>query len=132
MIEIPVIQLWIAVATLLLGGIGATIGAVWTISNKIRDIETATDKKLKEARDHHEKQLKEAQSEGDMKRDRIYNRFDEYKAHLESNFVRRDMCGLMHDETSKAVIRMTEEMAGMKIEMAALKEAVIKLQAVRA
>jgi uncharacterized oligopeptide transporter (OPT) family protein len=131
-INISVIQLWIAVATLLIGGVGATVGAVWTISNKIRDIETATDKKLKEARDHHEKQLKEAQAEGDLKRDRIYKRFDEYKTHLEQNFVRRDMCGLMHDATSKAVIRMTEEMAGMKIEMAALKEAVIKLQAVRA
>lgn len=131
MIEIPVLQLWLAVGTLLLGGIGATVGAVWTISNKIRDIEAGTDKKIKEARIEQDQKLKEAQAEGDEKRARIYARFDEYKTHLETNFVRRDMCGLMHNETAKGVARIADELALMKKELSEVKAIVIKLEAER-
>lgn len=132
MIEVSIVQLWLAVLTLILGGVGATVGAVWTISNKIRDIETSTDKKLKEHREEADQKLKDAQKEGDIKRDRIYKRFDEYKAHLEANFVRREMCGLMHDETAKAVSRMAEEMSDVKRELSEVKSIVIKLQAEKA
>lgn len=131
MIEIPVIQLWLAVLTLILGGVGATVGAVWTISNKIRDIEVSTERKIKKAQDEQEQRLKEAQEAGDEKRRRIYERFDEYKAHFESNFIRREMCGLMHNETSKAVTKLVSEVVELRKEIAEVKSVVIKMEAER-
>jgi hypothetical protein len=128
MIEISIIQLWLAVATLIVGGVGATITAVWTISNKIRDIETTTDKKLKEHRDEAEERLKEAIMAGDEKRGRIYQRFDEYKTHFEANFVRRELCSLLHADTAKAVSRIIEEVSALKKDLSEIKEIVLTLK----
>lgn len=131
MIELPVLQFWLGVTTLAIAGIGATVGAVWTISNKIHDIETTVDRKILESAEAHDRKLKEAQAEGDAKRQTIYRRFDEYKTHLEQNFVRREMCALMHNETAKAVARIADEMIDIKKELSEVKAIVITLQAER-
>lgn len=131
MIELPILQFWLGVLTLAIAGVGATVGAVWTISNKIHDIETTTDRKILEAVEAQDRKLKEAQAEGDSKRQTIYRRFDEYKNHLETNFVRREMCALMHNETAKAVTRIADEMSDIKKQLSEVKAIVITLQAER-
>ncbi len=60
-----------------------------------------------EAKCATKEELEKAKMEGDDKRARMYKRFDEYKTHLEANFVRRDMCVIMHNETAKAVSEMS-------------------------
>ena len=89
MIEINVLQFWLGVLVLLLGGIGTTIRAVYSIEGRFDTIVKEQDAKLNKAKD-----------EGDEKRRRIYERFDEYKTHLESNFVRWDMGALELEQAS--------------------------------
>ena len=118
MIEINVLQFWLGVFVLLLGGIGTTIRAVYSIEGRFDTIVKEQDAKLNKAKE-----------EGDEKRRRIYERFDEYKCHIESNFVRRDMCGLMHNETSKIVTALVQEIKELKRELSEVKAIVIGLQA---
>jgi len=47
-------------------------------------------------------ELKEAESSSAV--GRVYQRFDEYKQSMDINFVRRDMCSIMHDSTAVKLI----------------------------
>ena len=62
--------------------------------------------------------------ETDAKVGRMYKRFDEYKDHLEGNFVRRESCNLSHNATAEA-LRMAADEHRRSYEE--LKNAILKL-----
>lgn len=72
-----------------------------------------------------ESKITVAKDEGDAKRQRIYARFDEYKNFVETNFVRRDMCGLLHAGTASAVEKMTAKMDDLEKKMDDLRTIVL-------
>jgi len=61
-------------------------GAVWRVSNLLREFE----KKL-------ERKINVVEDDANQKRARIYERFDQYKKHLETEFVRVPMCLKTHE-----------------------------------
>lgn len=68
-------------------------------------------------------ELKEA--EQGEKVNRVYKRFDEYKTSMESNFVRREMCSLMHSGTTEQLNALSKKLDvnGEKLDALILKVA---------
>lgn len=66
-----------------------------------------------------------AKEEGDQKRQRIYSRFDEYKNFVETSFVRRDMCGLLHASTAQAVEKMIAKVDAVEAKLDELRTLVL-------
>jgi uncharacterized membrane-anchored protein YhcB (DUF1043 family) len=108
-------QFWVQTAIYILTGLLA-VARVGYVVGKI------------ESKCATKEELEKAKTEGDEKRSRIYQRFDEYKAHLETNFVRREICSLMHNETAKAVAELTRMVKEFGQTMTELKEIIIKLE----
>ena len=67
-------------------------------------------------------QLKEAEFDGKI--GRVYERFDEYKAHMEDGFIRKEMCQVLHESNANATNEFRKEMLrrmdSMEIKMDAL------------
>lgn len=70
--------------------LGIIIGATWKFGLEIRALYVAIDKAKKEL-----------QAEGVLERERIFQRFDEYKMKTETTFVRKDVCHLLHQQTAE-------------------------------
>lgn len=111
-------QFWLSIAVYIITGLVAVLRVGYIVGKM-------------EAKCATKEELERAKAEGDEKRARIYKRFDEYKTHLESNFVRREMCTLMHNETAKAVAGLTATVKELTDEIHELKTMVIQLQANR-
>ena len=85
---------------------------------KLLTIKTDFDSKI-------ENKITVAKDEGDVKRQRIYARFDEYKNFVETNFVRRDMCGLLHAGTASAVEKMMAKVDAVETKLDDLRTLVL-------
>ena len=111
-------QFWVSIAVYIITGLVAVLRVGYIVGKM-------------EAKCATKEELEKAKAEGDEKRARMYKRFDEYKVHLENNFVRRDMCTLMHNETAKAVAVLTATVKELTEEIHELKTIVVQVQASR-
>lgn len=99
---------------LFVGGLLGTVWRIsWIVSNALSDMKREYNALL---------DLKEA--EFDSKIGRVYQRFDEYKVHMENNFIRKDMCSVMHTANANATEEFRKEMLrrmdSMEVKMDAL------------
>ena len=62
--------------------------------------------------------LKEA--EFDSKIGRVYQRFDEYKTCLESSFIRKEMCDVVHNSTAVAMMEVVKRLDKVETKIDAL------------
>jgi hypothetical protein len=97
-------EFWLQTAVYLIGGACAVVAVAFRIGRMEARFATKSD-------------LEKAQSEGNEKRARIYTRFDEYKTHLENNFVRRDMCGQMHISNKDELARIDKQYTDFRHEI---------------
>lgn len=124
-LHLPVnwIQFWISMFVYLVMGLGAVITVTWKISSKLNsmkadlnksvsDLKTYHDVDMKSMNDKFEASLSAAIENGNTKRNRIYERFDEHKKTIEELYVRRDMCSTLHTATSQGVTEFKIEMRG--------------------
>jgi hypothetical protein len=121
------IELWqfIVGILIIIGGLlGTAMRVGFVVASAIAKIneQMATDK----AEFHALLELKE--SEAGEKIGRVYQRFDEYKTSMEANFVRREMCSLMHNGTTEQLNAMAKKLDinGEKLDALILKVAGMK------
>ena len=74
-------QLGLGILVFLGGCIGVSVRIGYIVANTVRNITVETDAKI----------------------GRVYERFDQYKEHMEHEFVRRESCGLTHSGTTQAI-----------------------------
>lgn len=67
-------------------------------------------------------------AEMDGKVGRVYQRFDEYKAHMEDNFIRKEMCSIVHNGTGATLIELSKkvDVLGDKLDALTIKVAGMK------
>lgn len=66
-----------------------------------------------------------SEKEQDKKVARIYERFDEYKNFTEFQFVRKDMCGIMHNNTAGLVADITLRIDGIDKKIDEIKDLIM-------
>ena len=103
------IELWqfiVGILTLLCGLLVTALRVGFVVASAIAKIneQIATTK----SEFHALLELKEA--EQGEKIGRVYERFDEYKVNMESNFVRREMCSLMHNGTTEQLNAVSKKL----------------------
>lgn len=122
------IQFWVSVFIF----VGSGLLAVLKVGYDLAKHEEKLDKKIVElttkVKSEVAEDLNNAVENGDKKRARIYERFDEYKNFVENTFVRREMCGMMHQSTSGEIGGLRGEINGIKNDLNKLSE---KLDAVK-
>ena len=108
------LQTGVLVATFVISGIAAVVTVVWNVGRQIRELEEKYDAKLNLL-----------SKELDDKRARIYERFDQYKAKTECEFVRREMClqshAGIHDEYQRMDKQFTDFRHDMRDAMSSMK-----------
>lgn len=129
-------QAWIHATIAIFMFIGACIVTIWRIGYIIGQREKKLDDKITNLALELEKSYKKCiyavdkeqddkrlalEKDQEIKRARVYQRFDEYKMFFEGQFVKKDMCALVHDHSSK-------EMTDVKAQMAILLEKVDELK----
>jgi uncharacterized protein Yka (UPF0111/DUF47 family) len=105
---------WVKIGLSILFYLAGIIAAVARISYKLGKHEEKISEKLDEA-------LKKHKDEVDHKISRIYSRFDEYKTLFESNFVRKEMCDVLHKNTASAVENFNKKIGHLEIKIDDLK-----------
>lgn len=106
MIQIEVTQFWMGVAALIVAWLCAGVGAVWTLVNKLSEIQNQWGQ-----------QLNSAIEERDRKISRVYERLDEEMAKLDLKVVRKDLCNHMHESTVKMVSSLDEDYKNFRHEI---------------
>jgi hypothetical protein len=113
------IQLIIACLVFVVSGIAAVVRVSFAIKDAMATIK---------AEFHALLELEQERRAKDVAR--VYERFDDYKTHIESkllpDFVRKDMCAVMHTGTAAAVNEMKIELKELRREISELKDIVIK------
>lgn len=97
--SIELIGIAIAILTFVGSCIFTIFRVAWIVSNALSDMKREFNALLS---------LKEA--EFDAKIGRQWQRFDEYKVHIEGEFVRRDMCSVVHTNNATATNEFRCEM----------------------
>ena len=119
---------WIHVAVAIIGFIASGVAAVWRVSWVVAQMVSKIDKQMADtkAEFHALLELKEAEFGKDI--GRVYQRFDEYKMNMESNFVRREMCQLMHNGTTAQLAELSKkiDVQGEKLDALIIKVAGLK------
>lgn len=103
------IELWqfiTGIIVIIAGLLGTALRVGFVVASAIAKIneQMATMK----AEFHALLELKEA--EAGERVGRVYQRFDEYKLTFEGNYVRREMCALMHNGTTEQLTAMSKKL----------------------
>lgn len=89
---------------LFIGGLLATVWRVsWIVSQALATMKQEFNALLT---------LKDA--EFDVKIGRIYQRFDEYKDSIESNFIRKEMCTVVHGSNSACLAEIIKKVDSLE------------------
>lgn len=104
------LQFWIQAGIYLIMGIGAVVTVTWGVSEKIASWKKELEKAVQELDKKFEKDLATAIDNGDKKRARIYERFDEYKNFVEGQFVRKEMCVVVHNSSAQELGKINGRM----------------------
>lgn len=97
-------EFWFQIATYIVGGfVFVAINAF-----KIGQLEAKLATK---------EELREKVKERNCQIDRVYERFDEYKRHIEEVSVRKDMCGQLHLMTKEDIKKLDEDYKGFRHEI---------------
>ena len=71
-------------------------------------------------------EIAKVRAETSAKVGRAYERLDEYKKLSDDTFVRRDMCGLLHQGTAEAIKSLKEQVEELGEKVDDLKDLIIK------
>jgi hypothetical protein len=117
-IHMPInwVALAINAAVFFFSGLMAVITVVWKLAQHERNL-----------RDDFTEKITAAMHIDDEKRARVYVRFDEYKNFIETSFVRRDMCNVLHVNTATEVAKTNKRMDDIERKIDELKDLIIKL-----
>lgn len=78
----------------------AVFGMVWKMTSETKK---CFDDKTRELHLDHENKMRECKDECDMARARVYQRFDEYKEHLERTHVSREVHDIKYDQLRESI-----------------------------
>lgn len=105
MMEPNAIHLWtqtiINIIVFVVTGVGAIVTVVYKLSQHEKKLSDNVKELLQIQDRYHEK-----------KTTRVYERLDEYKGLVEGQFVRKDMCGVLHLKTAEEVNKI-----GLRIDL---------------
>lgn len=100
------------------------LAAVVTITWKFSEYE-------KKIQDEINTKIEVSGKEQDKKTARVYERFDEYKNFIESQFVRKEMCGVMHSNTASAINLQNARLDSLEKKMDELKDILVTYVSLR-
>lgn len=120
---------WVQVSIAVVGFLASGIIAILRVGYLLGQFEKNLEGKIRFVSDvlkeDYKSKIDTAVKNGDEKRARIYSRFDEHKAFCDNIFVRRDMCGIVHKNTSDEVATINKRLDGFAEKIDELKNILI-------
>jgi hypothetical protein len=98
---------WIHVVIAIIGFAASGTLAVWRVSWVVSQSISKINEQMMTIKAEFNALLELKEAENGKSIGRVYQRFDEYKTHMEENFVRREMCEIMHDSTSLKLVEFS-------------------------
>lgn len=97
-------EFWLQTGIYIVGGTSAVAAVAFRIGQMEQKFATKAE-------------LEKSHVDCETKRQRIYQRFDEYKSFTEAMFVRKDMCGQLHLSTKDEMRKMDDNFKLLRSEL---------------
>lgn len=121
---------WIQVFIAAVGFFGALAIGIVRVGYLLGKFEKNIEDKIRAVSDNlqedYKLRIETSVKNGDEKRARTYERFDEHKVFCDGMFVRRDMCGLVHKNTTEEVASINKRLDGFSEKIDELKTIILK------
>lgn len=90
--------------------LGGCLFTAWRVGYVVASFMGKIDQQMTSMKQEFNALLDLKGAEADAKIGRVYERFDDYKVHMEDNFIRKEMCTVMHAANATATEEFRKEM----------------------
>ena len=101
---------WIHVGIAIFGFLASGMAAVWRVSWIVSQIMPKINEQMLTMKAEYNALLELKEAEFGKNIGRVYQRFDEYKEHIEGRFTSKEMCNVLHASSSATMISMEKKL----------------------
>lgn len=110
---------WIGTVILLVGFVISGVAAVLRVGYLLGTFKD-------EMKADYDAKILLLKSDSEGKVGRVYERFDEYKNFIETNFIRKDMCSVLHADNARIAQRTESRLDSIEAKLDELRTIVLK------